>query len=49
MSLALVFIKPSAIVVVPREFLPPPTTLCSHVLNLNSSLFTILRVKPMLK
>jgi hypothetical protein len=49
MSLALMFIKPSAIVVVPREFLPPPTTLCSHVLNLSSSLFTVLRVKLMLK
>jgi hypothetical protein len=49
MSLALVFIKPSATVVVPREFLLPLTTLCSHVLNLNSSLFTVLRVKPMLK
>jgi hypothetical protein len=46
---ALVFTKPSAIVVGPREFLPPATTLCSHVLNLNSSLFTVLRVKPMLK
>jgi hypothetical protein len=46
---ALVLIKPSAIVVGPREFLPPPTTLCSHVLNLNPSLFTVLRVKPMLK
>ena len=49
MSFALVFIKPSAIVVGPCEFLPLPTTLCSHVLNLNPSLFTVLRVKPMLK
>jgi hypothetical protein len=39
----------SATIVGPREFLPPATTLCSHVLNLTSSLFTVHRVKPVLK
>ena len=49
MSFALVFIKPSETEVGPCELLPPPILLCSYVLNLISSLFTVLRVKPKLK